>query len=63
LCHFNGAFEPHCFAQAQRSQALITDGKTYEVNVMEDLALEPGAFYLIDQGYLDFARLFVIHEA
>lgn len=30
---------------------------------MEDLALEPGAFYLIDQDYLDFARLFVIHEA
>ena len=41
----------------------ITDGKTHEVNVMDDLALEPGAFYLMDRGYLDFARLFVIHEA
>ena len=41
----------------------ITDGKTHEVNVMDDLVREPGAFYLIDRGYLDFARLFVIHEA
>ena len=41
----------------------ITDGKTHEVNVMDDLVLEAGAFYLMDRGYLDFARLFVIHEA
>ena len=41
----------------------ITDGNTHEVNVMDDLVLEPGAFYLMDRGYLDFARLFVIHEA
>jgi len=41
----------------------ITDGKTHEVNVMDSLVLEPGAFYLMDRGYLDFARLFVIHEA
>jgi len=41
----------------------ITDGKTHEVNVMDDLVMEPGAFYLMDRGYLDFARLFVIHEA
>jgi hypothetical protein len=41
----------------------ITDGKTHEVNVLDDLVLEPGAFYLMDRGYLDFTRLFVIHEA
>jgi hypothetical protein len=41
----------------------ITDGKTHEVNVMDDLVLEPGAFYLMDRSYLDFTRLFVIHEA
>jgi hypothetical protein len=28
----------------------ITDGKTHEVNVMDDLVLEPGAFYLMDRG-------------
>ena len=27
------------------------------------VVLEPEAFYLIDRGYLDFARLFVIHKA
>jgi hypothetical protein len=41
----------------------ITDGKTHEVNVLDDLMIEPGAFYLMDRGYLDFARLFVIHQA
>ena len=40
----------------------ITDGKTHEVNVLDDLAIEPGAFYLMDRGYLDFARLHRIHE-
>ena len=41
----------------------ITDGKTHEVNLLDELVLEPGAFYLLDRGYLDLARLFVIHEA
>jgi hypothetical protein len=41
----------------------ITDGKTHEVNVLDELLIEPGAFYLMDRGYLDFARLFAIHQA
>ena len=41
----------------------ITDGKTHEVNILDDLVLEAGAFYLMDRGYLDFRRLFVIHQA
>ena len=41
----------------------ITDGKTHEVNVLDDLPIEAGAFYLMDRGYLDFARLFAIHQA
>lgn len=41
----------------------ITDGKTHEVNVLDQLTIEPGAFYLLDRGYLDFARLFAIHQA
>jgi hypothetical protein len=41
----------------------ITDGKTHEVNVLDDLVIEPGAFYLMDRGYLDFTRLFAIHQA
>ena len=41
----------------------ITDGKTHEVNILDDLIIEPGAFYLLDRGYLDFQRLFAIHQA
>ena len=41
----------------------ITDGKKHEVNTLDDLTIEPGAFYLLDRGYLDFARLYVIHES
>ena len=41
----------------------ITDGKTHEVNILDMLLIESGAFYLMDRGYLDFARLFAIHQA
>lgn len=41
----------------------ITDGKTHEVTVLDDLVIEPGAFYLLDRGYLDFARLFALHQS
>ena len=37
---------------------LITDGKTHDVNVLDVLPIEPGAFYVMDRGYLDFGRLF-----
>ena len=35
----------------------ITPGKTHDVNAIDHLILEPGAFYIMDRGYLDFARL------
>lgn len=38
----------------------ITDGKTHEVNVLDLLAFEPKAFYVMDKGYLDFKRLYQI---
>jgi hypothetical protein len=41
----------------------ITDGKTHEVNTLDELMIEPGAYYLLDRGYLDFGRLFAIHQA
>jgi hypothetical protein len=40
----------------------ITDGKTHEVNILDDLVIEPGAYYLMDRGYLDFARLYNLHS-
>jgi hypothetical protein len=41
----------------------ISDGKTHEVTVLDALTPEPGAFYLFDRGYTDFARLHALHEA
>ena len=35
----------------------ITDGKVHEVTVLDELIPEPGAFYIMDRGYLDFTRL------
>jgi Domain of unknown function (DUF4372)/Transposase DDE domain len=41
----------------------ISDGKLHDVNVLDILIPEPGAFYLMDRGYVDFARLYVLHQA
>jgi hypothetical protein len=41
----------------------ITDGKTHDVNALDELVPEPGAFYLLDRGYMDFQRLHALHEA
>ncbi len=41
----------------------ISDGKMHEVNVLDLLPIEPGAFYVMDRGYLDFARLYNLHQA
>lgn len=41
----------------------ITDGKTHDVNALDELSIEPGAYYLMDRGYLDFRRLYAIHQA
>jgi len=35
----------------------VSAGKTHEVNILDQLLIEPGAFYVMDKGYLDFARL------
>jgi len=40
----------------------ISDGKTHEVNVLDLLSFEAGAFYVMDRGYLDFSRLFALHQ-
>lgn len=41
----------------------ISDGKLHEVNVLDLLLPEPGAFYIMDRGYIDFDRLFQLHQA
>jgi Transposase DDE domain/Domain of unknown function (DUF4372) len=41
----------------------ISDGKMHEVKVLDFLPIEAGAFYVMDRGYLDFARLYQLHQA
>lgn len=41
----------------------ISDGKLHDVNVLDLLLPEPGAFYVMDRGYLDYKRLYQVHEA
>jgi uncharacterized protein DUF4372/DDE family transposase len=41
----------------------ISDGKLHDVNVLDILPVEAGAFYVMDRGYVDFARLYAIHQA
>jgi len=41
----------------------VTHGKVHEVNLLDELFVEPGAIYIFDRGYLDFARLYKIHQA
>jgi len=44
------------------SVIFITHGKIHDVNILDDLILEAGAIYLMDRGYLDFARLYAISQ-
>jgi hypothetical protein len=41
----------------------ITDGKTHDVKILDELVFEPFAIYLMDKGYLDFARLYRINQS
>jgi hypothetical protein len=41
----------------------ISDGKLHDVNVLDMLRFEAGAFYVMDRGYVDFARLYTLHQA
>jgi IS4 transposase len=41
----------------------ISDGKLHDVNVLDVLIAEPGSFYVMDRGYLDFERLYRLHQS
>ena len=40
----------------------ITDGKVHDVNILDELIPEPGSIYVVDRGYLDFERLYRLHQ-
>jgi hypothetical protein len=41
----------------------ISGGRLNEINVLDFLPIEAGSFYVMDRGYLDFRRLFAMHQA
>jgi hypothetical protein len=43
--------------------AFITSGKVHEVNILDKLPIEAGAIYIMDRGYLDYARLYKLHQS
>jgi len=40
----------------------ITDGSVHDVNILDHITIESGAIYVIDRGYLDFERLYTLHQ-
>jgi len=40
----------------------ISNGKLHDVNALDEMPIEPGSFYVMDRGYLDFSRLHVLHQ-
>jgi hypothetical protein len=41
----------------------ITPAKIHDINILDDLLFETGAIYIFDRGYMDFARLYRIHQS
>jgi len=41
---------------------VITPGKVHDVNILDELVPEPGAFYIMDRGYIDFTRLYILTQ-
>jgi hypothetical protein len=42
------------------TNAYVTSGAMHDVRILDQLLPEAGAFYLLDRGYLDFARLYLL---
>jgi hypothetical protein len=40
----------------------ITDGKVHDVNILDELIPEPGSLYVMDRAYIDFKRLYLLHQ-
>ena len=59
-----GAVKLHTLLDLQNnipSYIYITDGSVHDVNVLDYLITEIGAYYVIDKGYIDFGRLYSLH--
>src|SRR5690606_35372733 len=41
----------------------ITEGSVHDVNILDEITPQPGSIYVMDRGYVDFARLHRLHDA
>nr|CAI78573.1 Transposase [uncultured Aminicenantes bacterium] len=41
----------------------ITHGKIHDVNILDEIVFEPGSFYVLDRGYVDYNRLYNLHRS
>jgi hypothetical protein len=41
----------------------VSDGKTHDMRILDELIPEPGCFYVLDRGYVHYGRLFALHQS
>jgi transposase len=61
-----GAIKLHTLLDVQSQIPVcvtITPGKVHDVNILDEMFFEPAAIYVMDRGYVDFQRFFIIHQA
>ncbi len=61
-----GAVKLHTLLDLRGSiptMVFITHGRVHEVNILDEIPIEAGAVYILDRGYLDFARLHRVHQS
>jgi transposase len=61
---YKGAVKMHTLLDLRgniHSMIWITDGKVHDLNILDELIPEPGAFYIMDRAYIDFLRLYNLH--
>ena len=61
-----GAVKLHTLLDLRGSiptMVFITHGRVHEVNILDEIPIEAGAIYIMDRGYLDFARLYRVHQS
>jgi len=59
-----GAIKMHTLLDLKNnipSYIKVTTGKVHEVNILDELPFEAGAYYVMDRGYIDFARLYSLN--
>lgn len=63
--HSKGAIKMHTLMDLQGSIPVfihITHGRVHDMNILDNIPIQPGAIYIMDRGYIDFARLYKIHS-